>query len=104
MGEPPPPMGPRLRRDSMGGNDLLLHLVGWPIRGARGPKPTQPRRERTRKACLDGPQRRLLCRGEAEEAEHSSGETALVPLGSGVDLANRYFAVYSGVLPRANTG
>src|ERR1051326_9559775 len=104
MDKPPAPMGPCFRRYSMGGNHFLLHLAGRQVRRTRRAESERLRRQRaTTKACLDGPQRRLLCRRETEATKRAARETALVPLGSGLDLADRYFAVCSRVLPRANT-
>src|SRR5437016_3918336 len=102
MDKPAAAVGACLCRHFMGGNDVLLHLAGWEICGTRRAKTEWRRRERTaRETGLDGPQRRLLRRREAEESERSAEEAALVSLGSCVDLADRYFAIYAGVLPRA---
>src|SRR5579863_2495531 len=93
MPQPDRSLVPRVRRDHVGGADLLLHLARRPIRKA-GKGFWQ------RSACsnLDGPQRRFLHRREEEFAQRWTRAGALVSLGGVDDLAERDGAAFPGLL------
>ena len=83
---------PRLCRNHVGRPDLLLHLAGRPI------LQSLKRTRRARPRPLDGPQRRFLHRRKTEIAARRTRTGALVPLGSGHDMAERNGADVHGLL------
>src|SRR5580698_2148805 len=94
MAQPERAMVPRFRSDHVGWPDLLLHMVGWAIR----PTGEKRRSRRPAAAGLDGAQRRFLCGRETEVAGSFAGASAMVPLGSVDDLAERNGTAFSCLL------
>src|SRR2546425_5006019 len=84
-------VGPCFRWHLMGWDHVLFYLARRPICSTR--EAIQPKlhgKESTRETGLDGPQRRVLCRREAQSSQCGAGEAALVSLGGGADLADRH--------------